>query len=138
MSRTRLLAVKEVDKMIPQVELLLSHVDTLRHRIRELQISRGKSSEKSDAKAIAQNQLQRSQIDFLLKAIQDDIQEIQAIGGVIKDLDMGLIDFPGLVRGQEVWLCWKRGEPRVRYWHALHEGYAQRQSLDRPGGNTFH
>ena len=62
-----------------------------------------------------------------LKAV---IEEIQETGCVVKDLDMGLIDFPTLLRGVEVYLCWKLGEPRIEYWHRVEEGYRGRKPID--------
>jgi hypothetical protein len=53
--------------------------------------------------------------------------EIQAIGGVIKDLNNGLVDFPTMREGREVYLCWKYGEQQIEYWHEVDSGYASRQ-----------
>ena len=49
---------------------------------------------------------------------------------------MGLVDFPGNVDGQDVWLCWKRGETKVNFWHPLDAGYNERQSLQRSENRT--
>ena len=61
------------------------------------------------------------------------IQEIQALGGVIKDLETGLVDFPGRGpgehRGRVVNLCWRHGEAAVEFWHGMDEGFAQRKPL---------
>ena len=50
----------------------------------------------------------------------------------LKDLDRGLVDFPAIVGGREVFLCWEEGEPAVEYWHDLDAGYAGRSPL-QPG-----
>jgi len=47
----------------------------------------------------------------------------------LKDLDRGLVDFPAIVNGQEVFLCWERGEPDIAFWHDLDSGYAGRMPL---------
>lgn len=47
----------------------------------------------------------------------------------IKDLDRGLVDFPALIDGREVFLCWEQGEPDIQFWHDLEAGYAGRQPL---------
>ncbi|PWU09762.1 MAG: DUF2203 domain-containing protein [Verrucomicrobia bacterium] len=47
----------------------------------------------------------------------------------IKDLDRGLIDFPAILDGKEVFLCWEEGEEDIEYWHDLEAGYAGRQKL---------
>ena len=58
------------------------------------------------------------------------IEKIQESGCIIKDLDIGLVDFTTLFRGEEVYLCWKLGEPGIRFWHGIHEGFAGRKPID--------
>jgi hypothetical protein len=57
------------------------------------------------------------------------VEEIQAAGVLVKDLDRGLLDFPALRGGEEVLLCWQVGEDEIRYWHGLDEGFAGRKPL---------
>ena len=57
-------------------------------------------------------------------------QQFEEIGCVIKDLDIGLIDFPALYRGKEVYLCWRLGEPDIGFWHPIDEGFAGRRPID--------
>jgi hypothetical protein len=51
-------------------------------------------------------------------------------GVLVKDVDMGLVDFPYLMGEEEVLLCWKLGEDRVEYWHDLESGYQGRRPID--------
>jgi hypothetical protein len=55
---------------------------------------------------------------------------VQASGIVVRDIDRGLIDFPALRDGEEIYLCWEMGEDEVSWWHGLDAGYAGRQPLD--------
>jgi hypothetical protein len=55
---------------------------------------------------------------------------LQEAGIVIRDIDRGLIDFPALLDGREVYLCWQLGEDGVDHWHDLEAGYGGRQPLD--------
>jgi len=57
------------------------------------------------------------------------IGRIEAYGCVVKDLDLGLLDFPALRDGRPVFLCWKAGEPSVQHWHATDETFAERKPL---------
>ncbi|HLW37047.1 MAG TPA: DUF2203 domain-containing protein [Candidatus Eremiobacteraceae bacterium] len=59
------------------------------------------------------------------------VDEIQAYGCIVKDLDLGLLDFPALRAGQLVNLCWKMDEPLIAFWHRMDEGFASRKSLSR-------
>ena len=60
--------------------------------------------------------------DILLEFYRRDIQ--------IKDLERGLIDFPTLMDGKEVFLCWEKSEPDIGFWHDIESGYAGREKLE--------
>jgi len=66
----------------------------------------------------------------LTAQLQQAVDKIQETGCVVKDVDEGLVDFPSLRDGQEVYLCWKLGEERIAYWHGIEEGFAGRKPLD--------
>ena len=59
------------------------------------------------------------------------IERVQQMGCVLKDLDIGLVDFPTLFRGVEVYLCWRLGEPAIEFWHGVDEGFAKRKTIDQ-------
>jgi hypothetical protein len=58
------------------------------------------------------------------------LAELQGLGIVIRDLDRGLIDFPAIIDGREVYLCWELGEDEIGYWHDLESGYGGRRPLE--------
>lgn len=58
------------------------------------------------------------------------IHRIESFGCIVKDLDLGLLDFPSLRDGTPVSLCWKGGEPSIAYWHEIDEGFRSRKPLD--------
>ena len=58
------------------------------------------------------------------------VHRIQDTGVHIKDLNVGLMDFPALRQGREVYLCWRYGEERIEFWHELDTGFASRQVID--------
>jgi len=72
----------------------------------------------------------RLERDHLADAIKTALERIEATGCVVKDLDVGLLDFPALVGDEEVYLCWRLGEDRIRFWHRQDEGFAGRKPLD--------
>ena len=61
---------------------------------------------------------------------KDALAEIDSIGVQVKDLDIGLLDFPCEVEGEIVLLCWKLGEPAITHWHGLQEGFKGRKPID--------
>ena len=62
-------------------------------------------------------------LDWLVHSILDT-------GAEIKDLDAGLIDFRALRQDHEVYLCWKYGEDKIRFWHEIDAGFAGRQPIE--------
>jgi hypothetical protein len=71
----------------------------------------------------------RYQRDELAASLRSAIETIQATGCVLKDLDVGLLDFPAIIDDEEVFLCWRLGEERIRFWHKQDEGFAGRRPL---------
>jgi hypothetical protein len=57
------------------------------------------------------------------------LSAVQEMGVVVKDIDRGLVDFPAVRKGREVYLCWQLGEESVGYWHELDGGFRGRQPL---------
>jgi hypothetical protein len=73
----------------------------------------------------------KSEREKAIQTIKDSISEIHATGVQVKDLDVGLLDFPHSVDGETVLLCWKLGEPlNVKHWHGLEEGFAGRKPIE--------
>ena len=63
-------------------------------------------------------------------ALEKEIQKLEDLGCVLKDMNTGLVDFPAVRLGMRVWLCWKLEEERVTFWHGLHEGFAGRKPVN--------
>ncbi len=68
--------------------------------------------------------------DTSAEELKDALTQIEASGCLIKDLDVGLIDFPCLVDDREIYLCWKLGETAIRFWHNTDEGFQGRKPID--------
>lgn len=65
-----------------------------------------------------------------IQRVKDAMAEIDAMGVQVKDLDIGLLDFPCEVDGQIILLCWKLGEAGITHWHGTDEGFAGRKPID--------
>ena len=66
-----------------------------------------------------------------LAQISESVAAIQETGCIVKSINEGLVDFPHLREGREVYLCWKHGEPDIGYWHEVDAGFAGRTPLDQ-------
>lgn len=64
-----------------------------------------------------------------LARVQELLERFDQWEVIVRDIDEGLVDFPGIVDGREAYLCWKLGEPAVQYWHPPETGFAGRERL---------
>ncbi|HEY2119863.1 MAG TPA: DUF2203 domain-containing protein [Candidatus Acidoferrum sp.] len=72
----------------------------------------------------------RMEHQSLAEVMKTNLEKILSTGCLIKDLDVGLLDFPSVINNEEVYLCWKLGEDRIRYYHRQDEGYGGRKPID--------
>ncbi len=131
----RRFTVEEAGRLLPQVGRLLQRAVALKAEFDEaegeIQAFADRVS-KSGGMVVDRQRIlgSRSRREGAVRQLREVIEEIQGFGCVIKDLDSGLLDFPSLFRGTEVYLCWKLGEPAIEYWHGLEEGFRGRKPID--------
>jgi hypothetical protein len=71
----------------------------------------------------------QERLDEEVAGIARCVARIHELGALVKDLDVGLVDFPAQREGEDVLLCWRLGEEQVGYWHGLEEGFSGRRPL---------
>jgi hypothetical protein len=69
------------------------------------------------------------ELDSIVNDLMRKIAELEDLGVIVRDINMGLIDFPAERFGERVFLCWKYGEPNLEYWHSINEGFNGRKLL---------
>lgn len=117
--------LSEARLLLPQIRQWLDELDACRARVKTLEepvaaiVARG-----DDAGGPAVNQLMKA-----LARCQEIFQKFRRSQIQVKDLERGLIDFPSLREGREVFLCWERDEDDIEFWHDLETGYAGRERL---------
>jgi hypothetical protein len=125
----------EAQTLLPVVEALVRRAQAAGLRAGELEVERQQLSHRIflsggmhvDVSVAARRRAERE------KAVQearDTLAEIDAIGVQVTDLEQGLLDFPAVMDGQMVLLCWKIGEPAINHWHTPEEGFEERKPLD--------
>lgn len=73
---------------------------------------------------------QQREMDRLAAGLAAVAKDVEATGCILRDVDAGLVDFPFRTsRGATVFLCWRRGEPAIAFWHGAEEGFAGRKPL---------
>jgi len=73
----------------------------------------------------------RARRDEAASRLRERIEAVLETGCLVKDLEIGLVDFPTLFRGVEVYLCWKLGESGIAFWHGVDEGFRGRKAIDQ-------
>jgi hypothetical protein len=82
-----------------------------------------------DVVAVDELRLTRLRMQGLIDQMAAGVARIDALGLTLRDIEHGLVDFPALVSGRQIWLCWQRGEPAIGFWHGLDTGFADRRPL---------
>jgi hypothetical protein len=122
----RTFTVAEANGLIPQLREHLSAVK----RARAVLIRTKEDIKKASAKAqFGGGSFAGPHYIAALEQINENLQAIHEMGVLVKDLDIGLCDFPHVLNGRIVYLCWKLGEPEVQWWHEINSGYMGRQPL---------
>ena len=79
----------------------------------------------------------KQELNHAVTCLYQMIQEIEDMGIMIKSVDEGLLDFPSIKDHEEIWLCWKYGEERVKFWHHKDEGFKGRKPIPQKGFNLI-
>lgn len=129
---------QEAEQLLPMLEPQLQDVRRQKQKIDALRAELAKAASRimvlgGSFPPYAELARQKAESDQATRQLQETVSKIQETGCVVKDLDLGLVDFPSLLKGEEVYLCWKLGEERIGYWHGIEEGFAGRKPLDESG-----
>ncbi len=117
--------IDEARALLPRVRRWLAGLRRLRDEATNLEAPVATALESADAvggKIVNRWITKLAEMKIALEEFES--REIQ-----IKDLDRGLVDFPSIIEGREVFLCWEEGEEDIEFWHDLNSGYAGREPL---------
>ncbi len=132
---TKNFSLSEAQRLLPELERLLRQAIEARRRLEEIE----QEMQQTLTRIIMLGGIQldplrhatlRANKDAAGHKLEAVVTEIEATGAQVKDLDMGLLDFPCLLNGRSILLCWKLGEPAIEHWHGPDEGYAKRKKID--------
>ena len=132
----RYFTLQQAERLLPEVEAAIREAISVKaehHRAeQELHASMQRvmmlGGVDLDRRAFLEQRARREGSALRLKEVLEQFQEF---GCVVKDLDIGLVDFPTLFHGEEVYLCWKLGESGIGFWHRVEDGFKGRQPIDR-------
>jgi hypothetical protein len=125
-SEERLFTAAEVNGMVPTLGAL---IERLQRCALALQAEREAYGGPAKIEDVATLVRARPLARRLVEDMDGIVTEIAALGGQLKDLALGLVDFPGELKGEKILLCWQFGEPEVAFWHRGGEGFTGRRRL---------
>lgn len=108
---------------IADLDGMLTLLRTQRDELRELKSTFETTDSIDDQRRL------RLRMQGLVDQMQASVARIDGWGITLRDIDSGMIDFPALVSGRQVWLCWQLGEDAVEHWHELETGFGSRRPL---------
>jgi hypothetical protein len=128
--------VEEAEAMIPKLEPIMSSI--MEHKRSAFKIGEElndlqREARKSSGSGVEPSALinKQTELEFMIEIISEGLEEIERLGAHPKDLDIGLVDFPSVLEGESVLLCWRYGEKSIDYYHGNSEGFAGRKPLKR-------
>jgi hypothetical protein len=128
----KLFTLQEANAMLPAIDQELRKIQAWKRDFEEKYMElRRKKSEETEVLDGEKDPFffMEAELEFLQIEARGLIQGFQLKGVELKDIDSGLVDFPGRIDGQEVLLCWKQGEDGIHYYHGRHEGFAGRKPI---------
>lgn len=132
---SRLFRIEEAERLLPEVRGAIENAMRLKaefeaarrdlaREVNRIQMLGGAIVDRDAISAM------RTKAETKAAEVNSAIERIHEFGCLVKDLDVGLIDFPTRFRGREVYLCWKLGEEGIGWWHGTDEGFAGRKRVD--------
>ena len=130
---SRYFTLEEAEELVSWLEETFQSLAPLRQRIDKLndKISELQKNMHSNGGGSADEQLatHRDNLDKTSRLIDERIQSIHELGVLVKSIQYGLVDFPSIREGREVYLCWRTGEMEIKFWHEVDVGFAGRQPI---------
>jgi hypothetical protein len=132
---SRTFTLDEAQTLLPVLETLVRKAQNSGTRAAEIEVELDQLRQRIFLSGgvhvdVATTARRRAERDKSLQDTKDALAEMEAIGVQVKDLDKGLLDFPCLIDGRTVLLCWKLGEKEIGFWHSIEDGFAGRKPLD--------
>jgi hypothetical protein len=134
--RGKIFSIDEANRMLPLVSRIADDIVTAYQEVnRTLQAFEmakaaaeqpGAQDDPLRQAALAERD---SEVATVLDRFQSLVEEVEALGGTVKDYERGFVDFYGEVEGEIVYLCWQRGEDHIGFWHRLEDGFAKRRPI---------
>ena len=112
-----------------RAELIRLRDEVLAHAADDEVRGEGRGDSTTEAKIDADVRVLRLRMQGVIDRMQAGVVRIDEMGITLREIETGLIDFPALASGRQIWLCWRLGEDDVVWWHELSDGFSGRKAL---------
>lgn len=130
----RLFTLAEANALVPRLVLLMERLQRGARLLNDEMRAEADASGVDPATLTTEELIRRRPAArLLIEDLDATVHEIQESGAELKDVRLGLVDFPAERNGQQVYLCWQYGEPEVGFWHRLDTGFGGREPLPNAG-----
>ena len=130
---SRYYAIDEANLALPEVERILAALRDQRAELialRDRVVAASPPDDEAPTDEVAERiRLLRLGMQGLIDQMQAGVARLVEMDITLRDIPTGLIDFPALVSGRPIWLCWRLGETDVAHWHSVDEGFDARRPL---------
>jgi len=133
---TRYYDIDAANAALPDVERILLALRDQREeliRLRDQVVAGHEASPGAEpgpaASPLADGRTMRLRMQFLVDQMQAGVTRLVEQDVTLREIEAGLIDFPALASGRQIWLCWRLGEGPIEHWHEMDEGFAGRRLL---------
>lgn len=127
MKEKKIFTLEEANELLPAIQVELNALQAVQAQFAE----RYRSLTKLRRDNAPEEKLfsLESEMDFLQLQAKLHIDNITRTGAELKDIETGLVDFPARKDGEDIWLCWKQGEPEISHYHGLNDGFRGRKPI---------
>lgn len=123
---SKIFTVAEANALLPRIRVIMEGLQAIRQEATALRPDVWPVLEKAAGNGGSRK---AGELLELFKQFEKLLSELQGYGCELKGLEQGLVDFPAIMYGRQVYLCWQYNEPEIEFWHDIEAGFAGRQRL---------
>ncbi len=127
----KLFSREEANQLVPRLEGIVRRLQLLGHQLREglKELCRDEPGARYDQIDLDKAIEEHPQLRTLTEEMAELAMQVEEYGCFLKDIDLGLVDFPSELDNEVIFLCWQFGESQLSAWHCVDEGFASRRPL---------
>ena len=124
---TRYFSLTDANKILPTVIKKFNYSKILKNEI--MKIEQQIASTFTSKTSMEEYTTIKQKLNTLVTKFYQSIEDLESLGVVLKGLEQGLLDFPAKRFDEEIWLCWKEGETKIKFWHEKDSGFMGREPI---------